>query len=111
MRIFFIFILILVLDILVTMNTDLPILNYLSGFIGLILVRKGIMCHVSTAYKKLKEKKRINQEGLETLTVMFSGLLFLIPGLVTDCLGAILLVPICKNLFINYYLKTLIRKK
>jgi UPF0716 family protein affecting phage T7 exclusion len=93
------------------LSLDMPTFNYLSGFIGLLLVRKGIVSNVKQAYSKLKGKQNISQEGLETLTLVFSGLLFLIPGIITDCMGAILVIPVFKKIFINYYLKNLIRKK
>ncbi len=108
MRIFFIFITLIVLDLFATMrlesalghNTSIAI-NYISGVVGLLLVRKGFIRNVIEVFKKIKNKEKILNEGWEALSFFISGVFFLIPGIATDFMGALLLIPLIRKYFIN----------
>jgi UPF0716 protein FxsA len=117
MRVLFIFIIIILLDLFATLSLESYIghnasitLNYVSGLVGLILVRKGFLRHVIEVFKKLKNKQKILNDGWEALAFFISGLLFLTPGIITDIVGAVLLIPLARIILIDKILKPTFKK-
>jgi UPF0716 protein FxsA len=77
-------------------------ITILSAIIGLSLVRKASDKEQIKALHKMQEGKTPVKETLSGLCLLFAGILLLIPGLITDAFGALLLIPFIRHIFISH---------
>ncbi len=76
-------------------------ITILSAIIGLYLVRSESDKEQLKALHKIQEGKTPVKESLSSLCLVIAGILLLTPGLVTDFIGALLLLPFVRTWFIN----------
>jgi UPF0716 protein FxsA len=79
-------------------------LTILSAAIGVSLVKSQASNEQMKAIHKMQEGKSPMKESLSSLCLLFAGVLLLLPGLVTDAIGALLLIPFLRNFFIGHAL-------
>lgn len=87
-------------------NTILIII--ITGIVGAILVKKQGISTLQKGLDELRSNKVPLKSMLEGLAIVIAGAFLLTPGFLTDCLGAILLIPPLRNrisVFVLEYLK------
>ena len=73
-------------------------LVFLTAILGVTLIRKQGLETSLKAQKKMQRGELPASEVAEGLMLMFAGLCLLIPGFVTDAMGALLLIPPLRKL-------------
>jgi len=74
-------------------------LVFLTAILGVTLIRKQGLETSLKAQEKMRRGELPASEVAEGLMLIFAGLCLLIPGFVTDAMGALLLVPPLRKLF------------
>lgn len=74
-------------------------LVFLTAIVGVTLIRKQGLETSLKAQEKMRRGELPASEVAEGIMLMFAGLCLLIPGFVTDAMGALLLVPPLRKLF------------
>ncbi|BDX02654.1 MAG: FxsA family protein [Marinomonas sp.] len=74
-------------------------LVFLTAIIGVTLIRKQGLETSLKAQEKMRRGELPAAEVAEGVMLIFAGLCLLIPGFVTDAIGALLLVPPLRKLF------------
>ncbi|PYF84655.1 MULTISPECIES: FxsA family protein [Marinomonas] len=74
-------------------------LVFLTAIIGVTLIRKQGLETSLKAQEKMRRGELPATEVAEGVMLVFAGLCLLIPGFVTDAIGALLLVPPLRKLF------------
>ncbi|NLQ18917.1 FxsA family protein [Marinomonas sp. M1K-6] len=74
-------------------------LVFLTAIVGVALIRKQGLATSLKAQEKMGRGELPAAEVAEGVMLMFAGLCLLIPGFVTDAMGALLLVPPLRKLF------------
>jgi UPF0716 protein FxsA len=74
-------------------------LVFLTAIVGVTLIRKQGLETSLKAQEKMRRGELPASEVAEGLMLIFAGLCLLIPGFVTDAIGALLLVPPLRKLF------------
>ncbi|MGO2354574.1 MAG: FxsA family protein [Marinomonas foliarum] len=74
-------------------------LVFLTAIIGVTLIRKQGLETSLKAQEKMRRGELPAAEVAEGVMLVFAGLCLLIPGFVTDAIGALLLVPPLRKLF------------
>ncbi|TYL47952.1 FxsA family protein [Marinomonas sp. IMCC 4694] len=74
-------------------------LVFLTAIVGVTLIRKQGLETSLKAQEKMRRGELPASEVAEGIMLIFAGLCLLIPGFVTDALGALLLVPPLRKLF------------
>ncbi|MEP0073259.1 MAG: FxsA family protein [Marinomonas sp.] len=74
-------------------------LVFLTAILGVTLIRKQGLETSLKAQEKMRRGELPASEVAEGLMLIFAGLCLLIPGFVTDAIGALLLVPPLRKLF------------
>lgn len=80
-------------------------ITILSAIIGVSLVKSAASKEQMKAIHKIQEGEAPVKETLSGLCLLFAGVLLLLPGLVSDFLGAILLIPFARHLLIKQTLR------
>ncbi|MCV6599848.1 MAG: FxsA family protein [Alphaproteobacteria bacterium] len=76
-------------------------ITIVSAIIGIYLVKQEANNEQIKAIKKMNSGKAPVKEAISGLYLLIAGILLLIPGLVSDFIGVILLIPIFRNYFIK----------
>ncbi|ETI62058.1 FxsA family protein [Marinomonas profundimaris] len=74
-------------------------LVFLTAIVGVTLIRKQGLETSLKAQEKMRRGELPASEVAEGLMLIFAGLCLLIPGFVTDAIGALLLIPSLRRLF------------
>lgn len=74
-------------------------LVFLTAIVGVTLIRKQGLETSLKAQEKMRRGELPASEVAEGLMLIFAGLCLLIPGFVTDAIGALLLIPPLRKLF------------
>ena len=82
-------------------------LTILSAMIGISLVKSQSNKEQMKALQKMQEGKSPMKESLSSVCLLIAGFLLLTPGLITDVLGALLLIPFVRSFFINHSMSKL----
>ncbi|MBD5771906.1 FxsA family protein [Marinomonas colpomeniae] len=73
-------------------------LVFLTAIVGVTLIRKQGLETSLKAQEKMRRGELPASEVAEGVMLMFAGLCLLIPGFVTDVMGALLLVPFLRKI-------------
>ncbi len=73
-------------------------LVFLTAIVGVTLIRKQGLETSLKAQEKMRRGELPASEVAEGVMLMFAGLCLLIPGFVTDAMGALLLVPFLRKI-------------
>jgi len=76
-----------------------------TGFLGVILARIQGLKTIKRARLALNLGQMPGREILDGIAILFGALLLMTPGLLTDLLGFLLLLPWTRNMFIIYVRK------
>ncbi|OCG05257.1 FxsA family protein [Gilliamella sp. wkB112] len=68
-----------------------------TSVIGFSLVKTQGLRNLSIMQQKIANEQNPQNEIIKSVALLFAGLLLLIPGFVTDILGAILLIPLVQQ--------------
>ena len=79
-----------------------------TAAIGLFLVRRAGMHTLTKGRNKLQNGELPQVEVVEGLLLMIAGALLLTPGLITDSIGFLILVPLFRKAIAGYCLKKII---
>lgn len=79
-----------------------------TAAIGLFLVKRAGLHTLTKGRNKLQNGELPQAEVLEGLLLMIAGALLLTPGLLTDSIGFLILVPFFRKAIANYSLKKII---
>jgi UPF0716 protein FxsA len=77
----------------------------LSAIVGLVLVRYQGLTTAMRARQRMLQGEPPQTEALEGLLLVIAGILLVIPGLITDALGALCLIPPVRR-YVAYRLLT-----
>jgi UPF0716 protein FxsA len=81
------------------------LLLILSGMFGMFLLRHQGLVTLAKFQRDMQAGQRPAQSLLEGTLMLFSGLLFIIPGFFSDILGLLLLLPPTRYLLVKALLK------
>lgn len=92
--------------VLITVGSSIGAVNTISlvlltALIGIFLLRQQGLETLWRGREKLRQGRVPAQEMLEAITLAISGALLLTPGFVTDSIGFVGLIPICRRMFIK----------
>ncbi|PXZ02512.1 FxsA family protein [Gilliamella apicola] len=73
-----------------------------SSVIGLYLITKQGLKNLSIMQQKIANHQSPKDEIIKSVSLLFSGFLLLIPGFLTDILGAILLIPFVQEYIVRF---------
>ena len=73
-----------------------------SSVIGLYLITKQGLKNLSIMQQKIANHQSPKDEIIKSVSLLFSGFLLLIPGFLTDILGAILLIPVVQEYIVRF---------
>ena len=85
--------------------TSLILLIILTAFVGSNLLRQQGWSTMAKAQKSLSEGRSPAIEMLEGVVILFSGVLLITPGFITDGIGLLGLIPWSRSYFINHFLE------
>ena len=85
--------------------TSLILLIILTAFVGSNLLRQQGWSTMAKAQKSLSEGRSPAIEMLEGVVILFSGILLITPGFITDGIGLLGLIPWSRSYFINHFLE------
>tara|TARA_B100000941_G_scaffold287267_1_gene262174 strand:- start:769 stop:1200 length:432 start_codon:yes stop_codon:yes gene_type:complete len=77
-------------------------LTLLTAFLGVYLLKIGTFNNVRNLQKKILEGIRPDQEIVNGISNLISAVLLILPGILTDFLGALLLSRSIQTLLISY---------
>lgn len=77
-----------------------------TSFIGFSLVKTQGLKNFSIMRQKMANHQSLKNEVIKNVALLFAGFFLLIPGFLTDILGAILLIPYVQN----YLVKLVVEK-
>ncbi len=80
-------------------------LTLLTAFLGVYLLKIGTFNNVRNLQKKILEGIRPDQEIVNSISNLISAVLLILPGILTDFLGALLLSRSIQTLLISYMSK------
>jgi len=83
----------------------------LTAVIGASLVRNQGIKTLLSAQQKIQQGQQPGQEMLEGVMLAVAGVLLVTPGFATDALGLLLLTPISRKAFANYFLTKMILRQ
>tara|TARA_B100001778_G_C18326712_1_gene511138 strand:+ start:178 stop:558 length:381 start_codon:yes stop_codon:yes gene_type:complete len=75
----------------------------LSAFFGLYLIKMQTSSYIAEIRSKVMQGIRPDREIMSGIITLISGILFLIPGFLTDSVAILLLIPAFKYLLIKKY--------
>jgi UPF0716 protein FxsA len=73
-----------------------------TSIIGLSLIKQQGLKKLSIMRQKIANQQSPKDEIIKSISLLFSGFLLLIPGFLTDILGAILLIPHVQNHIVRF---------
>lgn len=76
-----------------------------TAVLGILLLQQQGFGAMQRAQRLMQEGKAPTGAMLEGLVILFSGILLLIPGLLTDALGLLGLVPPLRRLLVHWLLR------
>ena len=81
------------------------LLTLLTAFFGVYLLKIGTFNNVRNLQKKILEGVRPDQEILNSIFNLISAILLILPGILTDSLGFLLLFRLVQTLAVSYMFK------
>ena len=81
------------------------LLTLLTAFYGVYLLKIGTINNVRNLQKKIFQGIRPDQEILNGIFNLISAILLILPGILTDFLGALLFFRLIQNLLVSYMFK------
>ncbi len=81
------------------------LLTLLTAFYGVYLLKIGTINNVRNLQKKIFQGIRPDQEILNGIFNLISAILLILPGILTDSLGALLFFRLIQNLLVSYMFK------
>lgn len=76
-----------------------------TSIIGFSLIKKQGLNNLSIMQQKIANNQSPKDEIIKSVSLLFSGFLLLIPGFLTDILGAILLIPRVQDYIVEFIVK------
>ena len=73
-----------------------------TSILGLFLIKKQGLKNLSIMQQKIANQQSPKNEIIKSVSLLFSGFLLLIPGFLTDMLGAILLIPRVQEYIVRF---------
>ncbi len=112
-RVLILFLIIFIIDLYMMINASaaiglslLALWLFLSSCFGIYLIRKQGLRAVMLARQTIEKRELPENIIFRSMLAFFSGVLLIIPGLITDFFGLVFLMPNVKSVFI-----ALIRRK
>ncbi|MBW1645716.1 MAG: FxsA family protein [Deltaproteobacteria bacterium] len=81
---------------------DTILLVFVTGFVGAWLARRQGLQALFQVRMNLQQGVLPAEEIVDAMLILIAGLLLLTPGLLTDLVGILLLVPACRQWFKRY---------
>ena len=76
-----------------------------TSFIGFSLVKTQGLKNFSIVRQKMANQQSLKNEAIKSIALLFAGFFLLIPGFLTDILGAILLIPYVQEFLVKLIVK------
>lgn len=76
-------------------------ITIISAIVGIYLVKQEANNEQIKAIKKMNSGEAPVKEAISGIYLLIAGILLLIPGLVSDFIGVMLLIPVFRNYFIE----------
>ncbi|MCX8650146.1 FxsA family protein [Gilliamella sp. B2776] len=76
-----------------------------TSIIGFSLIKKQGLNNLSIMQQKIANHQSPKDEIIKSVSLLFAGFLLLIPGFLTDMLGAILLIPRIQDYIVRFIVK------
>lgn len=76
-----------------------------TSIIGFSLIKKQGLNNLSIMQQKISNNQSPKDEIIKSVSLLFAGFLLLIPGFLTDMLGAILLIPRVQDYIVSFIVK------
>ena len=73
-----------------------------TSIIGLSLIKKQGLKNLSIMQQKIVNQQNPKDEIIKSVSLLFAGFLLLIPGFLTDILGAIMLIPRVQEYIVRF---------
>lgn len=73
-----------------------------TSFIGLSLVKSNGLKNIAIMQQKIANDENPKGEVIKSFSLLLAGFLLLIPGFLTDILGALLLLPPVQNIIVRH---------
>ena len=73
-----------------------------TSIIGLSLIKKQGLRNLSIMQQKIANQQSPKDEIIKSVSLLFAGFLLLIPGFLTDILGAIMLIPWVQEYIVRF---------
>ena len=73
-----------------------------TSIIGLSLIKKQGLKNLSIMQQKIVNQQNPKDEIIKSVSLLFAGFLLLIPGFLTDILGAIMLIPHVQEYIVRF---------
>ena len=73
-----------------------------TSIIGLSLIKKQGLKNLSIMQQKIVNQQNPKDEIIKSVSLLFTGFLLLIPGFLTDILGAIMLIPHVQEYIVRF---------
>jgi UPF0716 protein FxsA len=73
----------------------------LTAFVGLTILRHGGFKTIRKVQAAVMRGEQTQPVALDGAVLLFAGLLLVIPGFLTDLVGALLLIPVARRLFVR----------
>ena len=73
-----------------------------TSIIGLSLIKKQGLRNLSIMQQKIANQQSPKDEIIKSVSLLFAGFLLLIPGFLTDILGAIMLIPRVQEYIVRF---------
>lgn len=112
MKFFFIFLVMPVLELWLLIKVGSAIgawytigLLFLSAFVGIQLIKQQGFSTLLKMNEKMAAGENPAREALEGILLAVGGLLFLLPGFISDALGLLCVFPPTRHLWVYFWLK------
>lgn len=81
-----------------------------TSIIGFSLVKTQGLKNLREMQQKIAENQSPKNQIIKSVALLFAGFLLLIPGFLTDILGAILLIPYVQESIVNFIVRKMPKK-
>ena len=78
-----------------------------TSIIGLSLIKKQGLKNLSIMQQKIVNQQNPKDEIIKSVSLLFAGFLLLIPGFLTDILGAIMFIPRVQEYIVRFIVRKL----
>ena len=87
------------------------LLIFTTAIIGIYYAKYEGLNTLRSGFIQLSKNEAPTHEMISGAVIAFAALLLIIPGFFTDIVGFLLIVPITRNIILNYFLKKINNKK